>query len=74
MFCHMIPTAFLLFLSLENLKIVNLQGRLKSNKKLASELSFDFCIGSVGKLLDKDLEVHIILCKTLEHLNKTCLL
>uniref|UniRef100_A0A3B4TSQ1 Mitogen-activated protein kinase kinase kinase kinase n=1 Tax=Seriola dumerili TaxID=41447 RepID=A0A3B4TSQ1_SERDU len=32
----------------QNLKIVNLQGRLKSNKKLASELSFDFCIGSVG--------------------------
>lgn len=41
---------FLLFFSPENLKIVNLQGRLKSNKKLASELSFDFCIGSVGKL------------------------
>lgn len=29
---------------------MNLQGRLKSNKKLASELSFDFCIESVGKL------------------------
>lgn len=36
-------------LSAENLKIVNLQGKLKSNKKLASELSFDFCIESVGK-------------------------
>lgn len=36
----------------ENLKIVNLQGRLKSNKKLASELSFDFCIESVGKFSD----------------------
>lgn len=36
----------------ENLKIVNLQGRLKSNKKLASELSFDFCIESVGELSD----------------------
>lgn len=35
--------------SAENLKIVNLQGRLKSNKKLASELSFDFCIESVGE-------------------------
>uniref|UniRef100_A0A8D3D4P3 Mitogen-activated protein kinase kinase kinase kinase n=1 Tax=Scophthalmus maximus TaxID=52904 RepID=A0A8D3D4P3_SCOMX len=35
----------------QNLKIVNLQGRLKSNKKLASELSFDFCIGSVVFLL-----------------------
>lgn len=34
----------------ENVKIVNLQGRLKSNKKLASELSFDFCIGAVGKI------------------------
>lgn len=41
---------FLLYLSTENLKIVNLQGRLKSNKKLASELSFDFGIGSVGKI------------------------
>uniref|UniRef100_A0A672ZV75 non-specific serine/threonine protein kinase n=1 Tax=Sphaeramia orbicularis TaxID=375764 RepID=A0A672ZV75_9TELE len=39
----------------ENLKIVNLQGRLKSNKKLASELSFDFCIGSVVCLQDSVL-------------------
>uniref|UniRef100_A0A3Q1H0T4 Mitogen-activated protein kinase kinase kinase kinase n=1 Tax=Anabas testudineus TaxID=64144 RepID=A0A3Q1H0T4_ANATE len=38
-----------------NLKIVNLQGRLKSNKKLASELSFDFCIGSVVCLQDSVL-------------------
>jgi len=30
-------------------KIVNLQGKLKSSKKLASELSFDFFIESVGK-------------------------
>ncbi|KAF3845255.1 hypothetical protein F7725_008418 [Dissostichus mawsoni] len=42
-------------LSSENLKIVNLQGRLKSNKKLASELSFDFCIGSVVCLQDSVL-------------------
>jgi len=28
---------------------VNLQGKLKSNKKLASELSFDFCVDSVGE-------------------------
>uniref|UniRef100_A0A671X5W8 non-specific serine/threonine protein kinase n=1 Tax=Sparus aurata TaxID=8175 RepID=A0A671X5W8_SPAAU len=48
-------TAFLLFLSTENLKIVNLQGRLKSNKKLASELSFDFGIGSVVCLQDSVL-------------------
>jgi len=34
---------------LENVKIVNLQGKLKSNKKLASELSFDFCVDSVGE-------------------------
>ncbi|KAL4656231.1 mitogen-activated protein kinase kinase kinase kinase 5 isoform X2 [Arapaima gigas] len=39
----------------KNLKIVNLQGRLKSNKKLASELSFDFCIGSVVCLQDSVL-------------------
>ncbi|XP_015225058.1 PREDICTED: mitogen-activated protein kinase kinase kinase kinase 5-like [Cyprinodon variegatus] len=37
----------------QNVKIVNLQGRLKSNKKLASELSFDFCIGAVGKMSHK---------------------
>ncbi|XP_066551160.1 mitogen-activated protein kinase kinase kinase kinase 5 isoform X3 [Amia ocellicauda] len=39
----------------KNLKIVNLQGKLKSNKKLASELSFDFCIGSVVCLQDSVL-------------------
>ncbi|XP_045918243.1 mitogen-activated protein kinase kinase kinase kinase 5 isoform X6 [Micropterus dolomieu] len=39
----------------QNLKIVNLQGRLKSNKKLASELSFDFCIGTVVCLQDSVL-------------------
>ncbi|KAG7333923.1 hypothetical protein KOW79_002330 [Hemibagrus wyckioides] len=39
----------------KNLKIVNLQGRLKSNKKLSSELSFDFCIGSVVCLQDSVL-------------------
>lgn len=41
------------FLSAENLKIVNLQGRLKSNKKLASELSFDFSIECVGELSNR---------------------
>lgn len=39
----------------QNLKIVNLQGKLKSNKKLASELSFDFCIESVVCLQDSVL-------------------
>ncbi|XP_053477616.1 mitogen-activated protein kinase kinase kinase kinase 5 isoform X3 [Ictalurus furcatus] len=39
----------------KNLKIVNLQGRLKSNKKLSSELSFDFYIGSVVCLQDSVL-------------------
>uniref|UniRef100_A0A8C7FV73 non-specific serine/threonine protein kinase n=1 Tax=Oncorhynchus kisutch TaxID=8019 RepID=A0A8C7FV73_ONCKI len=39
----------------KNLKIVNLMGRLKSNKKLASELSFDFAIGSVVCLQDSVL-------------------
>ncbi|XP_041668435.1 mitogen-activated protein kinase kinase kinase kinase 5 isoform X2 [Cheilinus undulatus] len=39
----------------QNLKIVNLQGRLKSNKKLASELSFDFGIESVVCLQDSVL-------------------
>lgn len=44
---------YVFFPSAENLKIVNLQGRLKSNKKLASELSFDFCIESVGELSNR---------------------
>uniref|UniRef100_A0A669D8D1 non-specific serine/threonine protein kinase n=1 Tax=Oreochromis niloticus TaxID=8128 RepID=A0A669D8D1_ORENI len=35
--------------------IVNLLGRLKSNKKLASELSFDFCIEAVVCLQDSVL-------------------
>uniref|UniRef100_A0A8C1FRK1 non-specific serine/threonine protein kinase n=1 Tax=Cyprinus carpio carpio TaxID=630221 RepID=A0A8C1FRK1_CYPCA len=39
----------------ENVKIVNLQGKLKSNKKLASELSFDFCVDSVVCLQDSVL-------------------
>ncbi|XP_056914543.1 mitogen-activated protein kinase kinase kinase kinase 5 isoform X4 [Takifugu flavidus] len=39
----------------QNLKIVNLQGRLKSNKKLASELSFDFSIECVVCLQDSVL-------------------
>uniref|UniRef100_G1PEX0 Mitogen-activated protein kinase kinase kinase kinase n=1 Tax=Myotis lucifugus TaxID=59463 RepID=G1PEX0_MYOLU len=36
-------------------KIVNLQGKLKSSKKLASELTFDFCIESVVCLQDSVL-------------------
>uniref|UniRef100_A0A7M4FND8 Mitogen-activated protein kinase kinase kinase kinase n=1 Tax=Crocodylus porosus TaxID=8502 RepID=A0A7M4FND8_CROPO len=39
----------------EFVKIVNLQGKLKSSKKLASELSFDFCIESVVCLQDSVL-------------------
>ncbi|XP_021177028.2 mitogen-activated protein kinase kinase kinase kinase 5 isoform X3 [Fundulus heteroclitus] len=39
----------------KNVKIVNLQGKLKPNKKLASELSFDFCIGSIVCLQDSVL-------------------
>uniref|UniRef100_A0A4W3IRT7 Mitogen-activated protein kinase kinase kinase kinase n=1 Tax=Callorhinchus milii TaxID=7868 RepID=A0A4W3IRT7_CALMI len=39
----------------KSVKIVNLQGKLKSNKKLASELSFDFCIESVVCLQDSIL-------------------
>uniref|UniRef100_A0A4W3JCU6 Mitogen-activated protein kinase kinase kinase kinase n=1 Tax=Callorhinchus milii TaxID=7868 RepID=A0A4W3JCU6_CALMI len=42
-------------LLVKNVKIVNLQGKLKSNKKLASELSFDFCIESVVCLQDSIL-------------------
>ena len=50
---HPLPDAvFIQSLPPDNLKIVNLQGRLKSNKKLASELSFDFCIESVGESSD----------------------
>ncbi|XP_051775901.1 mitogen-activated protein kinase kinase kinase kinase 5 isoform X3 [Erpetoichthys calabaricus] len=39
----------------KNLKIVNLLGKLKSSKKLSSELSFDFCIESVVCLQDSVL-------------------
>ncbi|XP_005736784.1 mitogen-activated protein kinase kinase kinase kinase 5 isoform X5 [Pundamilia nyererei] len=39
----------------QKVKIVNLLGRLKSNKKLASELSFDFCIEAVVCLQDSVL-------------------
>lgn len=39
----------------QNVKIVNLHGKLKSSKKLASELSFDFCIESVVCLQDSIL-------------------
>lgn len=63
---------FALPLSAENLKIVNLQGKLKSNKKLASELSFDFCIESVGKFKDSFSLEEIQLychCKYREQLN-----
>ncbi|TSK22652.1 Mitogen-activated protein kinase kinase kinase kinase 5 [Bagarius yarrelli] len=42
----------------KNLKIVNLQGKLKSNKKLSSELSFEFCIGSVERLTCEQLLEH----------------
>ncbi|KAA0718191.1 Mitogen-activated protein kinase kinase kinase kinase 5 [Triplophysa tibetana] len=38
-----------------SVKIVNLHGKLKSNKKLASELSFDFCVDSVVCLQDSVL-------------------
>ncbi|XP_043553549.1 mitogen-activated protein kinase kinase kinase kinase 5 isoform X2 [Chiloscyllium plagiosum] len=39
----------------KNVKIVNLHGKLKSSKKLASELSFDFCVESVVCLQDSIL-------------------
>ncbi|XP_051946339.1 mitogen-activated protein kinase kinase kinase kinase 5-like isoform X2 [Xyrauchen texanus] len=39
----------------KTVKIVNLLGKLKSNKKLASELSFDFCVDSVVCLQDSVL-------------------
>lgn len=63
---HSILRAFSFVFFTENLKIVNLQGKLKSNKKLASELSFDFGIGSVGKFADRT-EVNKALCETSKH-------
>uniref|UniRef100_A0A3P9PXH1 Mitogen-activated protein kinase kinase kinase kinase n=1 Tax=Poecilia reticulata TaxID=8081 RepID=A0A3P9PXH1_POERE len=45
----------LVFVKILLCSIVNLQGKLKSNKKLASELSFDFCIGAVVCLHDSVL-------------------
>lgn len=52
-YTHTYSTTIIIFLSPENVKIVNLLGRLKSNKKLASELSFDFCIEAVGKISER---------------------
>lgn len=60
LFWNATDNLLLLLLSPDNLKIVNLQGRLKSNKKLASELSFDFCIGSVGKRSQKSPQQNTI--------------
>ena len=34
-------------------KVVNLQGKLKSNKKQASELFFDFPINNIGTLCNE---------------------
>ena len=37
-------------------KVVNLQGKLKSNKKQASELFFDFPINNIGRL-ESEVEI-----------------
>ena len=42
---------FFIFIFSDVVKVVNLQGKLKSNKKQASELFFDFPINNIGKLI-----------------------
>lgn len=37
-------------------KVVNLQGKLKSNKKQASELFFDFPINNIGRF-ESEVEI-----------------
>ena len=41
------------FLFADVVKVVNLQGKLKSSKRQASELHFDFTITAVGKILNQ---------------------
>ena len=38
------------YLVLDTVKVVNLQGKLKSSKRQASELHFDFSINNIGKV------------------------
>ena len=50
----------LFFIFLDVVKVVNLQGKLKSNKKQASELFFDFPINNIGKLIENSKEIDLL--------------
>ena len=46
-------------------KVVNLQGKLKSNKKQASELFFDFPINNIGRL-ESEVETYKVWVRNFE--------
>ena len=46
----MFPTECLFLFNADVVKVVNLQGKLKSSKRQASELHFDFSIHNIGKV------------------------
>jgi hypothetical protein len=49
-FCNF-SLPYKLFFLLDMVKVVNLQGKLKSSKRQASELHFDFSINCIGEEL-----------------------
>ena len=51
---------FFIFIFSDVVKVVNLQGKLKSNKKQASELFFDFPINNIGKLIENSKEIDLL--------------
>lgn len=53
-FTKLFPLSFFVFPTTGCIKIVNLQGRLKSSRKLSAELTFNFQIENIGKQKQKD--------------------
>lgn len=53
-FTKLFPLSFFVFPTTGCIKIVNLQGRLKSSRKLSAELTFNFQIENIGKKNQKD--------------------
>lgn len=47
--------AYLIHCSAEYLKVVNMSGKLKSSRRQAAELHFDFPVESLGKVLPTHL-------------------
>lgn len=58
-FTKLFPLSFFVFPTTGCIKIVNLQGRLKSSRKLSAELTFNFQIENIGKQKQKDYMARI---------------